>query len=376
MLAVLRFWFTKDLVEILRGPEKAATNAFHAEICQGEALQAIQFNPRRILSSMSSYPRSGKNGIDFASCNWEVEDKNPTLLGEGHKTSARISSDSKQEVDTTGRPIRVSYITEQTSHHPPVSAFWVDCPVKGISARGFDQLSAKFTGTSVRVTPGAHNLGIFIELAKRDNEEYQLTHPTAHLGGLIRGSLAVTVADTCFVTCPKTRMKTILQYLEEGWLGKTQHKVNGVVYRYDPENDKCTRIKDVSEKDVIARIEGCWHDQIYYTRPGSKVMPLNALSCSRQDLQLTRYSYLGLQPFDRSQTLMARTQNRSPGRPTTTQRVTAILARGNCCHSKQAIRTSYKSEARARRAAARESYPAGERRQRMAATLLQRPGHD
>ena len=209
---------------------------------------------------------------DSSQCNWEVEDSNETVLGEGHKVTANKDGDSDQQVDTTGKSVRVSYITEQTSHHPPVSAFWVDCPVKGISARGFDQLSAKFTGTSVRVTPGAHNLGIFISLARRNNEEYQLTHPTAHLGGIIRGSLAVTVADTCFVTCPKTRTKTILHYLEEGWLGRTQNRVTGVVFRYDPDNDTRTRIRDVPEKDVLVKLEGSWHDQIHYTATGSKVM--------------------------------------------------------------------------------------------------------
>jgi hypothetical protein len=171
----------------------------------------------------------------------------------------------------TNKPVRVSYLTEQTSHHPPVSAFFVDCPEKGITARGFDQLSAKFTGTSIRVTPGAHNLGIFINVESRGNEEYQLTHPAAHLGGLIRGSLSVSVADTCYVTCPKTRMKTIIQYLDEGWLGKTQNKVVGVTYRYDPEKDRTTRIKDVPEKDILFHIEGCWQDEILYTLAGSKV---------------------------------------------------------------------------------------------------------
>lgn len=159
----------------------------------------------------------------------------------------------------------MSYLTEQTSHHPPVSAFFVDCPEKGLTARGFDQLSAKFTGTSIKVTPGEHNLGIFIDLAKRDDEQYQLTHPAAHLGGLLRGSLSVTVGDICFVTCPKTKIKTILHYLEEGWLGKTQNKVEGVVFRYDPDNDNKTRIRDVPDKDVLARISGNWKESVFYT---------------------------------------------------------------------------------------------------------------
>ncbi|MCJ1427715.1 hypothetical protein MMC29_005620 [Sticta canariensis] len=230
MLAVLRFWFTKDLKYVKGKPCK---------------------------------PYNSTLG-EFFRCNWEVEDNAPPILGDSKKVTATTST------DTTNQVVRVSYITEQTSHHPPVSAFFVDCPVKGITARGFDQLSAKFTGTSIRVTPGAHNLGIFITIQSRDNEEYQLTHPAAHLGGLIRGSLSVTVSDTCFITCPKAKIKVILQYQEESWLGRTQNKVLGVIYTYDPENDNRTRIKEVPEDDVLAKLEGCWTDQVHYTLAGSK----------------------------------------------------------------------------------------------------------
>jgi len=83
------------------------------------------------------------------------------------------------------------------------------------------------------------------------------------------GNLSINVSDTCYVTCPKTRMKAILTYLEEGWLGRTQNKVQGVIFKYDPENDNKLKIKDVSDSDVIARVEGCWHEQIYWTK-GSK----------------------------------------------------------------------------------------------------------
>ena len=231
MLGALRFWFTKDLKYVKGKPCK---------------------------------PYNSTLG-EFFRCNWEVEDTAPPILGETRKESAT------HHIDTRGKLVRVSYITEQTSHHPPVSAFYIDCPVKGVSARGFDQLSAKFTGTSVRVTPGVHNLGIFINLKHRDNEEYQLTHPVANLGGILRGSLYISVADTCFVTCPKTKMKVILHYMEESWLGKTQNKVNGLIFSYDPSNDTKTKIKEVPDKDVLARLEGCWHEEVFYTLNGSKV---------------------------------------------------------------------------------------------------------
>ena len=159
-------------------------------------------------------------------------------------------------------PVRLSYLTEQTSHHPPVSAYYMECPERGIYAQGYDQISAKFTGMNVRISAGNYNQGIFITLANRDNEEYKLTHPEAYLNGLYRGSLYVSVSDTCFITCPKTRLKAILTYPEEGWT-KVQNKVSGIVFRYDPDNDKYSRIKDVPDKDIVLEIEGNWKEQVY-----------------------------------------------------------------------------------------------------------------
>lgn len=173
-------------------------------------------------------------------------------------------------VEDGNEKVKVCYLTEQTSHHPAVSAFYIDCAERGVSARGFDQISAKFTGTSIRVSPGQHNLGIFVNIEKRDNEEYQLTHPDAHLGGLLRGALSVSVSDACYITCPKTRMKAILQYMEDGWLGRTQYKLEGVIFRYDPDQDNITRFKDVPGATVLATLSGSWHGKIYYTPAGSK----------------------------------------------------------------------------------------------------------
>lgn len=254
MLEVCRFWFTKDLKYVKGKPCKPYNSAL------GE----------------------------FFRCNWEVEEDAPAISaikagagggspassvkpakpGSRHGSSStipRVTDVSMTPAEKSGRKVKVSFLTEQTSHHPPVSAFFVDCPEKGLSARGFDQLSARFTGTSIKVTPGEHNLGIFVSLAKRDNETYQLTHPAAHLGGLLRGSLSVTVGDQCYITCEKTKIKTILHYMEEGWLGKTQNKVEGVIFRYDPEKDDKTRIRDVPDKDVLARISGNWKEKMYFS---------------------------------------------------------------------------------------------------------------
>ncbi|KAJ5219800.1 hypothetical protein N7468_009004 [Penicillium chermesinum] len=230
MLEVLKFWFTKDLKYIKGKPCK---------------------------------PYNSTLG-EFFRCSWDVTEGDASEANvPGVKVNGAAATDG-------GEPVKVCYLTEQTSHHPPVSAFYIDCPQRGVSARGFDQISAKFTGTNIRVSPGEHNLGIFVNIEKRDNEEYQLTHPHAYLGGLLRGALAITVSDAAYITCRKTRMKAILQYLEEGWIGRSQHRLEGVIFRFNPDKDTTTRIKDVAEKDVVARISGSWHGKITYTVAGSK----------------------------------------------------------------------------------------------------------
>lgn len=180
-----------------------------------------------------------------------------------------------QSVTNPTKPIRVSYLTEQTSHHPPVSAFYVSCPEKGIHAKGFDQITAKFTGTSIKVMPGVHNLGIFITVERRDHETYQLTHPAAHLGGILRGALSVTVGDMAYITCPETKLKAILHYFDEGWLGRTTNKMEGIIFRYDPENDDKQRIADVPVEDILVRLGGPWKEKIVFTM-GSKPLVSHA----------------------------------------------------------------------------------------------------
>lgn len=254
MLEVLRFWFTKDLKYVKGKPCKPYNS------CLGE----------------------------FFRCNWEAEDNAPRIdtksLTAAKSGNASSSSSVKSNKNNGGDPkaasslsvvqtataptgptVRISYLTEQTSHHPPVSAFYVSCPEKGLHARGFDQISAKFTGTAIKVSPGEHNLGIFITLERRDNETYQLKHPAAHLGGILRGALSVSVGDSAYVTCPQTKLKAILHYIEDGWLGRAQNKVEGVIFKYDPEKDDKIRIKDVPDSDVVARLGGVWKEKVVFT---------------------------------------------------------------------------------------------------------------
>ncbi|RKF82120.1 Oxysterol-binding protein-like protein 1 [Golovinomyces cichoracearum] len=245
MLEVLRFWFTKDLKYVKGKPCK---------------------------------PYNSTLG-EFFRCNWEAEDFFPTIselvsISEAtgrtsrSKKSSRSSSVATQNINLGSineKKAKISFLTEQVSHHPPVSAFIAECPEMGLRACGFDQLTARFTGMSVKVTPGEHNLGIYINLTKRDNEEYHLTHPAAHISGFLIGGINVTICEECYITCEKTKIKTILNYIEEGWLGRARNKVEGVIFKYDPNNDHISKIKEVPESDILARISGFWKESVHFS---------------------------------------------------------------------------------------------------------------
>ncbi|KAG6033987.1 hypothetical protein E4U40_004552 [Claviceps sp. LM458 group G5] len=258
MLEVIRFWLTKDLKYAKGKPCKPYNS------CLGEFFRCnweTEDNAPRIETADLNGAIPSANGSDKGSLRSlkapPKTDRNESTVSLSVPKHAASTPDKK--------PIRISYLTEQTSHHPPVSAFHITCPERGLSARGFDQITAKFTGTSVKVLPGEHNLGIFISLDKFGGETYQLTHPAAHLGGLFRGTLSVSVSEMAYITCPETKLKAILHYVEEGWLGRTTNKIDGVVFRYDPENDNKSRVQDVPDEDILIRLSGPWREKIVFT---------------------------------------------------------------------------------------------------------------
>lgn len=115
--------------------------------------------------------------------------------------------------------------------------------------------------------PGDQNLGIFVRMFNRDNEEYQLTHPWASVNGWLKASLYATISDHCYMTCPKTKLKAIVEYKDEKWIGKPKFELRGLIFRYDPNNDTINKLKNVPSADVLATIEGSWRTQIHVIYP-------------------------------------------------------------------------------------------------------------
>ncbi|KAI3487351.1 hypothetical protein L1887_48772 [Cichorium endivia] len=175
---------------------------------------------------------------------------------------------------------RLCFLTEQVSHHPPISSFFCEAKDAGVQLYGVDQLGAKFTGTSVKVFPGEQNQGIFLRLTENAKcgaagEEYQITHPTASINGLLRGSLWVAICDNLYVTCrggkrdkgegdDGSRLRAIVEYKDESWITKAKYALEGVIYSYGPNDDP----EEYTSAKQLAGYDGTADDKVATVNAG------------------------------------------------------------------------------------------------------------
>ncbi|KAI0747013.1 hypothetical protein C8Q80DRAFT_1178825 [Daedaleopsis nitida] len=186
--------------------------------------------------------------------------------------------------------IRIVYLTEQVSHHPPVSAYHAACPSRHLELTGIDQISAKVSGTTLRVAPGSFNKGIFVRITgdAGAGEMYHITHPVASVNGLLRGSFYVTVGDSTIIACSGgkdgQKLRAVIEYKEESWLGKAHFLMEGVIHTYDPKesvHEEWIRVKHVPKDRVLAVFDGSWRGRIRWKRvdaPDSEYATLLDLS--------------------------------------------------------------------------------------------------
>ncbi|OSD08767.1 hypothetical protein PYCCODRAFT_1448910 [Trametes coccinea BRFM310] len=248
------------------------------------ALSGFSFMSRGQATAKSSPATSP----ELVETNLEAGMSNLSLAND--RSSGAVDLLETDETAADKPRVRIAYLTEQVSHHPPVSAFYASCPSRHVEMCGVDQISAKVSGTTLRVMPGSFNKGIFVRITGEpgEGEMYHITHPVASVNGLLRGSFYVTVGDTTIITCSGgadgQKLRAIIEYKEESWLGRAQFQCEGVIHTYDPNesvHEEWTRVKHVPRDRVLAVFDGCWRHKIRWKRvdaPDSEYATLIDLS--------------------------------------------------------------------------------------------------
>ncbi|KAJ8272627.1 hypothetical protein GJAV_G00091460 [Gymnothorax javanicus] len=142
-------------------------------------------------------------------------------------------------------------MSEQVSHHPPVSAFHAEGLNKDFVFHGSIYPKLKFWGKSVEAEPKGI---ITLELPKH-NEAYTWTNPTCCVHNIIVGQLWIEQYGNVEVINHKTGERCSLTFKPCGLFGKELHKVEGYIL-------------DKSKKKLCA-LYGKWTECLYTVDPVS-----------------------------------------------------------------------------------------------------------
>ncbi|XP_064202597.1 oxysterol-binding protein-related protein 1-like [Anguilla rostrata] len=142
-------------------------------------------------------------------------------------------------------------MSEQVSHHPPVSAFHAEGLNKDFVFHGSIYPKLKFWGKSVEAEPKGI---ITLELPKH-NEAYTWTNPTCCVHNIIVGQLWIEQYGNVEVINHKTGERCSLTFKPCGLFGKELHKVEGYIL-------------DKSKKKLCA-LYGKWTECLYTVDPAS-----------------------------------------------------------------------------------------------------------
>lgn len=122
-------------------------------------------------------------------------------------------------------PDQLTFVAEQVSHHPPISAFYAEHYNKKISFTAYVWTKSKFLGLSI----GVHNIGCgIINVIERD-EQYVVTFPNGY-GRSILTVPWIELGGTVNISCEKTGYKATIEFLTKPFYGGKKHRINGEVF--------------------------------------------------------------------------------------------------------------------------------------------------
>ncbi|KAI6198265.1 Oxysterol-binding protein-related protein 9 [Aphelenchoides fujianensis] len=160
-------------------------------------------------------------------CRWSVPGRRPS----GQKTRAGPfpGSDLSQASSLIFLPfiyLQITFIAEQVSHHPPVSAFYAEHPASKMSLCAHIWTQSSFLGLSI----GVHNVGYATLSLHQFNEHYTITFPSGY-GRSILGKPWVELGGKVEIRCDDTGYTAEIDFLTKPMFGGKPHKVAGKIFK-------------------------------------------------------------------------------------------------------------------------------------------------
>ncbi|XP_014249855.1 oxysterol-binding protein-related protein 9 isoform X2 [Cimex lectularius] len=152
---------------------------------------------------------------EFFQCHWNLEDyeadPNAQLIEDGPVPWCNGN--------------QLTFIAEQVSHHPPISAFYAEHYNKRISFNAHVWTKSKFLGLSI----GVHNIGSGVINVIDYDEKYTVTFPNGY-GRSILTVPWIELGGVVNIACEKTGYKAVVEFITKPFYGGKKHRITGEIF--------------------------------------------------------------------------------------------------------------------------------------------------
>ena len=113
--------------------------------------------------------------------------------------------------DKAGRG-KTNLIVEQVSHHPPITAYYIENKTRGLRLQGHNAQKTSFSGGAIIVKQIGHAI-LTVDLADGQKEEFLITLPRLRIDGLWYGSPYIELSDTTKIQSSSGWLSTVCLFL-------------------------------------------------------------------------------------------------------------------------------------------------------------------
>ena len=153
-----------------------------------------------------------------------------------------------------GNGTEAFFVSEQVSHHPPVSAYVYLSPENQLMIEGEVKPKSKFLGNSTLTEMQGGQRIIFLN---RPDEVYEITLPNMYARGILFGTMLLELGDSVTVRCSATDLVADIDFKTKGFFSGSYNVISG-------------KVKRISTSETLFELGGKWSDVMTIKRKGGK----------------------------------------------------------------------------------------------------------
>ncbi|WRT65257.1 uncharacterized protein IL334_002200 [Kwoniella shivajii] len=119
-------------------------------------------------------------------------------------------------------------IVEQVSHHPPITAYYIENKKAGVRLQGHSGQKTSFTGTAINVKQSGHAILTVQPRNGGKEEKYLITLPKLRIEGIVWGSPYIELTDTNAIQS-STGLTAQIDYKGKGYFTGKSHSFKATI---------------------------------------------------------------------------------------------------------------------------------------------------